>query len=142
MIITVKDETLKAIMERRGIASLAGAVAYVSRLIERASREDFDTTMGLRAEVVDKLREQLGGLTDDKDLLARVQRLGQVKVQGREYVLNSGQMARIKQEAFGHAKNGEPRKEAEATKEQAELIVQRYLQEQLDYYMKLMCSTI
>lgn len=142
MILTVKDETVKALMERHQIGSLAGAVAYISKVIERASREDLDSNLMLRPEVVNKLREMLGGVADDKDLLSRVQRLGQVKVQGREYVLNAGQLARLKQEAFGHAKNGEPRTESTATKPQAEEIVQRYLQEQIDYYMKMMCSQL
>lgn len=142
MILTVKDDVVKALMERHQIGSLAGAVAYINKIIDRASREDLDSSLFLRPEVTDKLREIFGGFTDDKDLLARIQRLGQVKVQGREYTLNSGQIARIKQEAFGHAKNGEPRSENLATKEQAEKIVQRYLQEQLDYFMRMMCSQL
>ena len=142
MILTIKDETVKALMDHHKIGSLAGAVAYINRVIERASRDNLEGALALSSETVSKLRDMLGGFVAEADLVDRVRRIGRVRVQGHEYVLTSEQLARLKQEAFGHARNGEPRKESEATPAQAEEIVQRYMTEQIDYFMKAMCSQL
>ena len=142
MILTIKDETVRALMDHHKIGSLAGAVAYINRVVDRASRDNLEGALALSSETVSKLRESLGGFTTETDLVDRVRRIGRIKVQGREYALTAEQLARLKQEAFGHAKNGEPRKESEATPEEAAKIVGRYMDEQIDYFMKMMCSQL
>jgi len=142
MILTIKDETVRALMDHHKIGSLAGAVAYINRVVERSSRDNLEGALALSSDTVSKLRNMLGGFTTETDLVDRVRRIGRIKVQGREYVLTAEQLARLKQEAFGHAKNGEPRREQDATPEQAAEIVGRYMAEQIDYYIKMMCSQL
>lgn len=84
-----------------------------------------------------------GSFKDAGELLAKIKRLGTIKVQGKEYLLNAEQMKRLRSEAFFNRNPGEPRSEAECkTPEQKEKIVSRYVIRQIDYYMKQMCSQI
>jgi len=143
MLITMPDNTLKSIMETHKIANVSAALAYVNRIIEKASKESVDEgDMILKSQDVQELRHMLGGFVDAADLVRRIKRVGAIRVQGREFMLEADQIARLKQEAFGHARNGEPRTEKEATPDQAARIVSRYTDEQITYFMKMMCSQL
>lgn len=143
MLITMPDNTLKSIMETHKIANVSAALSFVNRIIEKASKERVDDgDLVLKAADVHDLRQLLGGFVDAADLVRRIKRMGTIRVQGHEFMLEADQIARLKQEAFGHARNGEPRSEKDATTDQAAKIVNRYLDEQITYFMKMMCSQL
>lgn len=89
-----------------------------------------------------ELQGVLGYIRSASDLVNKIKNTHKVFVQGEEFQLTAEQMKRIEEQAFFHVKAGEPRTLAEATKEEAEDIVQRYLKGQLDYYMNQMVGTI
>lgn len=116
----------------------------VKALQRLADKKLFDDgVIVLSKEQAGFLRDVLGSFDTAEDLVNKLRRNCSLKVQGKEYLLTSDQMARLKQEAFFHRNNGEPRSEADCkTPEIAEKIISRYVIRQIDYFMKQMCSQI
>jgi len=127
-------------MDTSGLCAehLEAALALIQTIKEK-SKANY---MVLDKADVQQLQEALGTIKDGKELVAKVKRLGTIRVQGRSYQLTPGQMARLKQSAFFYVKSGEPRSESEATKEQAQAIIDRYVNEQLDLAMSRMVGEL
>lgn len=145
MLITIPDELCQLISDRCGYTlTPTGVQDAVLRTLKKSINYDLDkecTTF--TGEQIFLLRHIFGSFKDAEDLLSRIKRLGNVKVQGKEYILTAEQMKRLRQEAFFHCNPGEPRSETECkTLEQKEKIVSRYVIRQIDYFMKQMCSQI
>lgn len=143
MIIKVPDELCEKLMDGKPLTP-NGIQDLVVKMVKKALDSGLDKEcLVLSPEQLETLREIYGVISGSEELMEKIRRLGTVRVQGKEYLLNAEQMKRLRQEAFFNRNPGEPRSEQECkTKEQAEKIVSRYTLRQIDYFMKQMCSQI
>lgn len=116
----------------------------IDREVSRRVKEEIDR-QGLLIpwDELRRLRVIFGkDVTDPRELVERVVRLGRIAVQGREFFLTEGQIKRLREQAFFHRKDGEPATLEEASEEEARKILDRYVDEQLDYYTNAMIGEI
>ena len=143
MIISIPDELFEKFMDRGAMKTLEEVQKSIIQTLQKCVNEGMDmSSVVLSNENVQLLREMLGPFVSAPDMVSRVRRIGTIRVQGKEYLLTQEQINRIKGEAFAHHRNGEPRSEAEAKPEDAQRIVARYVGQQIDYFIKQMCSQI
>ena len=145
MIITVPDEICVQICSHAGATlTPTGIQDAVLKTLKKALDNGMDgDCVVFNDEQIQLLHFVFGFFKDSTELLAKIKRLGALRVQGKEYLLNAEQMKRLRMEAFGNVNPGEPRSEGECkTVEQKEKIVNRYVGKQIDYFMKQMCSQI
>ncbi len=145
MILTIPDEICEKFLPALAVKTpnniQAAIIQALRGLVERGLNQN--GFLVLDREQVSFLKEIFGPFEGSNDLVNRMRRNCSLRVQGKEYLLTSEQMARLKQEAFFHRNNGEPRSEADCkTPELAEKIISRYVIRQIDYFMKQMCSQI
>ncbi len=144
MIVFVPDEVAKKYMEKfpeRNPNQIATAFAAILEKVINTYIKDGEPRLTLTADHLRKLTEVIGHPASSEDLVNRVRRLGTVKVQGRDFQLSQEQVVRLKQEAFFNRKTGEPDIN-EASPQEAEKIVQRYMDDQLKYWLNQMTSQI
>jgi hypothetical protein len=118
-----------------------GSTAAMQRsLLKTVEYPDRHVILG--PATIETLKNIFGGCDSEEDLTTRVKRYNILKVQGEEYKLEASQVQRLITQAFFYSKTGEPRSPEEATPEEQELIVNRYVKEQIDYYMGQMLGDI
>lgn len=143
MILQIPDELCQRFIDGRSMTPNGIQAMIVKHLQNLADQGVQEGSMTLKRDQVGFLRDVLGSFDTPEDLVNKLRRNCSLRVQGKEYLLTSDQMARLKQEAFFHRNNGEPRSEADCkTPELAEKIISRYVIRQIDYFMKQMCSQI
>mgnify|MGYP005836733377 CR=1 FL=1 len=114
--------------------------ALQERLVDTADYPKDRVVLG--PETVRYIQEIFGGCKDEDDIVTRLKRFTVVKVQGKEIVLDAGQVQRLVTQAFFYSKTGEPRCPEEATSEEQEFIVNRYVDQQINYYISQMLGEI
>lgn len=119
------------------------------RDILKQLHEQFSTTtkfpqgwIALDPSQVRQLEYFLGEVKDSGSLVGKILNIGVLRVQGKEFQLTREQIQRLKTEAFFHHERGEPSSEASATPEEVELVLDRYLTKQLNYYIGMMLSEV
>lgn len=145
MIVEIPDALALKFVEKFPDNNVNNLGHVFAKIIERAINlylKEGEPKLTLTGENLIRLRDILGHVSDGADLVSKIRRLGTIKVQGRDFTLTQEQVTRLKQEAFGHTKNGEPHREADATPAETEYILNRYLDEQLKYWMGQMTSQI